>query len=91
MMKTEPVFEREVNVDIVAANLHQMLKSSADSLISFIGSSRYRAGISDISCMRESGFTEIRWYHGQIVRPKLIFSYWLGAFLVLRKYLYSKK
>ena len=22
--------------------------------------------------MRESGFTEIRWYHGQIVRPKLI-------------------
>ena len=30
--------------------------------------------------MRESGFTEVRWYHGQIVRPKLIFSYWLGAF-----------
>ena len=72
-------------------NLHQMLKSSADSLISFIGSSRYRAGISEVSCMRESGFTEIRWYHGQIVRPKLIFSYWLGAFLMLRKYLYSKK
>ncbi len=22
--------------------------------------------------MRESGFTEVRWYHGQIVRPKLI-------------------
>ena len=38
--------------------------------------------------MRESGFTEIRWYHGQIVRPKLIFSYWLGAFFMLRKYLY---
>ena len=66
-------------------------RKQKDSLLSFIGSSRYRAGISDISCMRESGFTEIRWYHGQIVRPKLIFSYWLGAFLVLRKYLYSKK
>jgi len=68
-----------------------MLKRSADSLISFIGSSRYRAGISEVSCMRESGFTEVRWYHGQIVRPKLIFSYWLGAFLMLRKYLYSRK
>ena len=72
MMKTEPVFEREVNVDIAGCNLHQMSESSADSLISFIGSSRYRAGISEVSCMRESGFTEVRWYHGQIVRPKLI-------------------
>ena len=80
MMKTEPVFEREVNVGIRTADRHQMLKSRADSLLSFIGSSRYRAGISEVSCMRESGFTEIRWYHGQIVRPKLIFSYWLGAF-----------
>ena len=66
-------------------------RQQKDSLLSFIGSSRYRAGISEVSCMRESGFTEIRWYHGQIVRPKLIFSYWLGAFLMLRKYLYSKK
>ena len=41
--------------------------------------------------MRESGFTEVRWYHGQIVRPKLIFSYWLGAFLLYRKFLKSSE
>ena len=34
--------------------------------------------------MRESGFTEVRWYHGQIVRPKLTeFSVSLGLFYAM--------
>ena len=88
-MKTEPVFECEVNMNL--EQISDRDRQPPSSLLSFIGSSRYRAGISEVSCMRESGFTKVRWYHGQIVRPKLIFSYWLGAFLMLRKYLYSKK
>ena len=83
MMKTEPVFECEVNMNL--EQISDRDRQPPSSLLSFIGSSRYRAGISEVSCMRESGFTEVRWYHGQIVRPKLIFSYWLGAFLMLRK------
>lgn len=70
MMKTEPVFECEVNMNL--EQISDRDRQPPSSLLSFIGSSRYRAGISEVSCMRESGFTEVRWYHGQIVRPKLI-------------------
>ena len=35
--------------------------------------------------MRESGFTEVRWYHGQIVRPKLIVFIGLGLFYCFAK------